>query len=95
MEEQPILVLSVLVAFTIIGVILGRLTSTKSVDDFALGGRNMGFFPSLMTLSGTFVSAVTLMVYTKERASHAIELERKKSDHSKTYERLTSSEDKL
>ena len=24
----------------------------------------MGFFPSLMTLSGTFVSAVTLMVYT-------------------------------
>ena len=64
MEEQPVLVLSVLIAFTIIGVILGRLTSTKSVDDFALGGRNMGFFPSLMTLSGTFVSAVTLMVYT-------------------------------
>lgn len=54
----------VLIAFTIIGIVLGRLTSTKSVDDFALGGRNMGFFPSLMTLSGTFVSAVTLMVYT-------------------------------
>lgn len=54
----------VLIGFTLIGILLGRLTSTKSVDDFALGGRNMGFFPSLMTLSGTFVSAVTLMVYT-------------------------------
>lgn len=54
----------VLVGFTLVGILLGRLTSTKSVDDFALGGRNMGFFPSLMTLSGTFVSAVTLMVYT-------------------------------
>jgi Na+/proline symporter len=54
----------VLIGFTIVGILLGRLTSTKSVDDFALGGRNMGFFPSLMTLSGTFVSAVTLMVYT-------------------------------
>ncbi len=54
----------VLIGFTLIGILLGRMTSTKSVDDFALGGRNMGFFPSLMTLSGTFVSAVTLMVYT-------------------------------
>jgi len=54
----------VLVGFTIVGILLGRMTSTKSVDDFALGGRSMGFFPSLMTLSGTFVSAVTLMVYT-------------------------------
>lgn len=54
----------VLVGFTIVGILLGRMTSTKTVDDFALGGRNMGFFPSLMTLSGTFVSAVTLMVYT-------------------------------
>ena len=64
MEQQPILVISVLISFTILGVILGRMTSTKSVDDFALGGRSLGFFPSLMTLSGTFVSAVTLMVYT-------------------------------
>ncbi len=55
---------AVLIGFTLIGILLGRMTSTKSVDDFALGGRNMGFFPSLMTLSGTFVSAVTLMVYT-------------------------------
>ena len=54
----------VLVGFTVVGILLGRMTSTKSVDDFALGGRSMGFFPSLMTLSGTFVSAVTLMVYT-------------------------------
>jgi len=54
----------VLIGFTVVGILAGRLTSTKSVDDFALGGRNMGFFPSLMTLSGTFVSAVTLMVYT-------------------------------
>ncbi len=54
----------VLVGFTIVGILMGRMTSTKTVDDFALGGRNMGFFPSLMTLSGTFVSAVTLMVYT-------------------------------
>ena len=45
----------VLVGFTIVGILLGRMTSTKSVDDFALGGRSMGFFPSLMTLSGTFV----------------------------------------
>ena len=64
MEQQPILVISVLISFTILGVVLGRMTSTKSVDDFALGGRSLGFFPSLMTLSGTFVSAVTLMVYT-------------------------------
>lgn len=54
----------VLVGFTVVGILLGRMTSTKSIDDFALGGRSMGFFPSLMTLSGTFVSAVTLMVYT-------------------------------
>lgn len=56
--------IAVLVGFTVLGILLGRMTSTKSVDDFALGGRSLGFFPSLMTLSGTFVSAVTLMVYT-------------------------------
>ena len=64
MQQQPILVISVLILFTILGIVLGRMTSTKSVDDFALGGRGLAFFPSLMTLSGTFVSAVTLMVYT-------------------------------
>ena len=56
--------IGVLVGFTLLGIILGRMTSKDSVDDFALGGRSLGFFPSLMTLSGTFVSAVTLMVYT-------------------------------
>lgn len=63
MMSQSVLI-GVLVGFTLLGIVLGRLTSTKSVDDFALGGRSLGFFPSLMTLSGTFVSAVTLMVYT-------------------------------
>ncbi len=58
------LLIGVLVGFTVLGILLGRMTSTKSVDDFALGGRSLGFFSSLMTLSGTFVSAVTLMVYT-------------------------------
>lgn len=56
--------IGVLVGFTLVGIILGRTTSTKSLDDFALSGRSLGFLPSLMTLSGTFVSAVTLMVYT-------------------------------
>jgi Na+/proline symporter len=56
--------IAVLVGFTLLGILLGRMTSKKSVDDFALGGRSLGLFPSLMTLSGTFVSAVTLMVYT-------------------------------
>lgn len=63
MLSQYVLI-GVLVGFTVLGILLGRLTSTTSVDDFALGGRSLGFFPSLMTLSGTFVSAVTLMVYT-------------------------------
>ena len=56
--------IGVLIGFTVLGILLGRMTSKDSVDDFALGGRSLGFFPSLMTLSGTFVSAVTLMVYT-------------------------------
>src|SRR6056300_1530232 len=56
--------IGVLIGFTVLGILLGRMTSKDSVDDFSLGCRSMGFFPSLMTLGGTFVSAVTLMVYT-------------------------------
>jgi len=36
--------IGVLVGFTLLGIILGRMTSKDSVDDFALGGRSLGFF---------------------------------------------------
>ena len=33
----------VLVGFTIVGILMGRMTSTKTVDDFALGGETWDF----------------------------------------------------
>lgn len=53
------------VAFFIISLSIGALSrGKKNVDDYLIGGRDLGIFRSVMTICGSFVGAMTLLVYT-------------------------------
>lgn len=54
-----------IVIFLAISLAIGLFTGRKSnEEDYLIAGRKLGVFKSTMTLSGTFVGAMTLLVYT-------------------------------
>jgi Na+/proline symporter len=59
------LILLLIVIFFLINIAIGLFfVRRKDVEDFFIAKRNLGLFQSVMTINGTFIGAMTLLVYT-------------------------------
>ena len=57
--------INLILLFFLISIIIGWVASRKEdAEGFLVANRELGLFQSVMTLSGTFVGAMTLLVYT-------------------------------
>ena len=60
-----ILTITLIGLFFLISILIGWLASRKEdAEGFMIANRKLGLFQAVMTLSGTFVGAMTLLVYT-------------------------------
>jgi len=62
---MDLLAISVIVLFFLINIIIGFFVSKKlDIEGYFIANRKLGLFQSVMTISGTFIGAMTLLVYT-------------------------------
>ena len=58
-------IITLIVLFFIISLLIGYFASKKeTTEGYLIADRKLGLFQSVMTLSGTFIGAMTLLVYT-------------------------------
>ena len=62
---SEIIILLLIAFFFLINIGIGLfLSRKKDVESFFIANRNLGLFQSVMTINGTFIGAMTLLVYT-------------------------------
>ena len=58
-------IIIIMALFFLVNIIIGCLLSkSKDTEDFLIANRKLGLFESIMTINGTFIGAITLLVYT-------------------------------
>ncbi len=64
-RETNISTITIISFFLLVSILIGWFASRKGdAEGFLVANRKLGLFQSVMTLSGTFVGAMTLLVYT-------------------------------